>query len=62
MIPKLLRFRDLKKLGIAGNWTTLSRWINAGTFPAGRLIGPNTRVWTETELAEWLAARERDAA
>ena len=43
-IPRLLRYRDLKARGVCSNWTTLLRWIKAGTFPAGRLIGPNTRA------------------
>jgi predicted DNA-binding transcriptional regulator AlpA len=60
-IPRLLRYRDLKERGVCSNWTTLLRWIKAGTFPAGRLIGPNTRVWTETELADWLASKGRAA-
>jgi predicted DNA-binding transcriptional regulator AlpA len=58
-LPKLLRFKNLKELGIVRNWTTLARWINNGTFPPGQLIGPNTRVWTETELADWLASKGR---
>ena len=61
MIPKLFRFKDLQEAGIVRNWTTLSRWINNGTFPAGQLIGPNTRVWTERELADWLASKGRAA-
>jgi predicted DNA-binding transcriptional regulator AlpA len=57
MIPKLLRFKNLKELRIVANWTTLSRWINNGTFPPGQLIGPNTRVWTEEEVSAWWDSR-----
>jgi predicted DNA-binding transcriptional regulator AlpA len=62
VIPRLLRYKDLKELGIVRNHTTLDRWIKAGHFPPGILIGPNTRAWTEESIAKWLAARERDAA
>ena len=54
---RLLRVRDLKDRGIIYNWTTLHRWIANGQFPPGRYLGPNTRVWTEDEIAEWLASR-----
>jgi predicted DNA-binding transcriptional regulator AlpA len=56
VIPKLLRFADLKKLGIVANWTTLLRLIANGDFPSGRYISPNCRAWTEDEVAEWLAS------
>ena len=53
---KFLRFKDLKARGICNNHTTLQRWIQTRGFPPGRLIGPNTRVWTEEEVEAWLAA------
>jgi predicted DNA-binding transcriptional regulator AlpA len=52
---KLLRFRDLKAWGV-NNWQTLRRWIREEGFPPFRLIGPNTRVWTEEEIEAWFAA------
>jgi predicted DNA-binding transcriptional regulator AlpA len=58
LLPKLLKFRDLKAAGVVGNWTTLQRWIDNGSFPPGIKIGPNTRAWTEESIAEWLASRE----
>lgn len=61
MLPKLLKFKDLKALGIVNNWTTLQRWIDAGHFPSGIKLGENTRAWTEQSVAEWLAARERES-
>ena len=61
MLPKLLRFQDLKDAGIVRNWTTLVRWIDGGTFPPGIKLGPNSRAWTEESIAEWLAERERAA-
>jgi hypothetical protein len=52
-----LRFRDLKARGIVANWPTLMNRINKSGFPPGRMIGPNARAWTETEVNEWLATR-----
>jgi predicted DNA-binding transcriptional regulator AlpA len=61
VIPRLLRYKDLKALGVVANWTTLLRWIDAGHFPPGIKIGPHSRAWTDTSIAEWLAERERAA-
>jgi predicted DNA-binding transcriptional regulator AlpA len=57
MTPKLLRFADLKGLGIVSNWPTLLRWIEDEGFPPGRNLGPNTRVWTDDEVAQWITER-----
>jgi hypothetical protein len=56
-LPKLLRFADLKRIGLVGNWPTLKRRIESQAFPPGRLLGPNTRVWTETEVELWFVSR-----
>jgi predicted DNA-binding transcriptional regulator AlpA len=56
---KLLRMRDLQARGIVSNWVTLRRWIDHYNFPPGRHLGPNTRVWFESEVEEWLAARPK---
>jgi predicted DNA-binding transcriptional regulator AlpA len=61
LLPKLLKFKDLKDAGIVRNWTTLQRWIDSGRFPSGIKLGPNSRAWTEESVAEWLAERERAA-
>ena len=53
---KLLRFPDLHRVGIR-NHPTLSRWIKKQGFPPGRLIGPNTRVWTVEEVEAWWESR-----
>jgi len=55
---KLLRFRDLQTRNIVKNWVTLQRWIEREGFPAGLLLGPNTRAWREAEIDAWLATRE----
>ena len=57
MIRTLLRFADLKARGIVNNWVTLRDWIEREGFPAGTLLGPNTRVWPEQEIADWIASR-----
>src|SRR5262245_18657820 len=56
MLPaKLLRFSDLKAVGI-NNWTSLKRRVKQDGFPSGRYIG-STRVWTEDEVAKWWDSR-----
>jgi predicted DNA-binding transcriptional regulator AlpA len=54
---RFLRFADLKERGIVSNWMTLHRWVESRGFPPGRLLGENTRVWTQEELDHWLASR-----
>ena len=58
-MSKLLRYCDLEARGLIKNWATLRRWIRDPNvkFPPGRLIGPQTRVWTEEELATWIESR-----
>jgi predicted DNA-binding transcriptional regulator AlpA len=56
-VPTFLRFRDLKQKGIISNWATLRRWIERGEFPAGRLLGPSTRAWSEQEILDWCEQR-----
>ena len=57
MLSRLLRFRDLKDRKIVLNHVTLKRWVDQEGFPPGRLLGPNTRVWTEAEIEAWVADR-----
>jgi|GraSoiStandDraft_16_1057320.scaffolds.fasta_scaffold2804712_2 hypothetical protein len=52
-----LGFRDLKARRIVNNWATLQNRIAKFGFPPGRLIGPNTRAWTEDEVETWIASR-----
>jgi predicted DNA-binding transcriptional regulator AlpA len=52
-----LRFTDLKARGIVRNWATLQNWIKHLDFPAGRLVSPNARMWTEREVEGWIAKR-----
>ena len=55
--PRFVRFRELKERGICDSWRTLRRWIAQSGFPPGRLLGMNSRAWTEAEVEAWLAAR-----
>jgi hypothetical protein len=55
--PILLRFADLKARGIVQNWPTLLRWIASENFPPGKMLGPNTRAWTDAEVAAWIESR-----
>ena len=56
-IDKLLRYADLKAVGVVNNRVTLARLIKSQGFPPGKLLGQNTRVWPETEVEAWLASR-----
>ena len=53
-MKKFLRFHDLVEAGIVNNRMTLSRWIENYGFPKGLKPGPNTRLWTEDSVTEWL--------
>jgi hypothetical protein len=52
-----VRFRDLKTAKIIKNHVGLKRLIETQGFPPGKWLGPNTHVWDESEVAEWLASR-----
>ena len=58
MLPsELLRFRDLKRVGIF-NWPTLKRRVLKDNFPTGRYIG-TSRVWTLEEVLAWWDTRPK---
>jgi predicted DNA-binding transcriptional regulator AlpA len=59
IVGKLYRFKDLAQIGVR-NYPTLYRWIETQGFPKGRLLGENTRVWTEAELQSWFDSRPTD--
>ena len=54
---KFLRFSDLKAAGIISSWPMLKRRIERDGFPCGRMLGENTRAWTEAEIEAWLKSR-----
>src|SRR6516165_9699504 len=58
----LLRFNDLVECGIVNNRPQLRRLQEEHGFPVGRMLSPNTRTWTETEIAEWYATRPANAS
>ena len=53
----ILRFRDLRRRQIVGNWTTLLAWIAEEGFPPGFMLGQNTRGWFEADVIAWLRSR-----
>lgn len=57
MVDKLLSFDDLVERGILKHRSTLQRWVAESGFPAGVLLGPNSRRWSEADVNAWLAAR-----
>jgi predicted DNA-binding transcriptional regulator AlpA len=44
-------------MGIVDNRVTLAHWIEREGFPAGIKLGPNTRVWPQGEVEDWIASR-----
>jgi hypothetical protein len=59
-VVRLHRFPDLKQRNIVKSWTQLKRLQQHFNFPKGRMVGPNTRAWTEQEIDEWVASRPVD--
>jgi predicted DNA-binding transcriptional regulator AlpA len=56
-MEKYLRFADLVAAGVVRSRQALSKWIRDRNFPKGRLLGPNSRVWTASEVQRWLDQR-----
>jgi len=56
-MTRLLRFPDLKERQIVSSWPQLRRMVRDYGFPAGILLGPNSRAWREEDIEEWLASR-----
>jgi hypothetical protein len=56
-LTRLVRYVDLARAGIVRNRTQLERLIRDAGFPPGKMLSPKTRVWTVTELEDWLATR-----
>ncbi len=54
---KFLRFADLRAAGIVTSWPMLRRRVERDGFPPGRMLGANTRAWSEDEVEAWLASR-----
>jgi hypothetical protein len=54
---KYLKFADLKARGLVNSHTQLARLQKQANFPLGRLIGPNSRRWTDVEVDRWWDSR-----
>ena len=54
---RLLRYRDLEARGVVSNRVTLANWISTQGFPPGQRVGPNTRLWAEQAVNDWIAGR-----
>jgi hypothetical protein len=52
-----VRFRHLVEHGIVANWPSLLRLISEEGFPAGAMLGRNTRAFPLDLVEAWLAAR-----
>jgi hypothetical protein len=52
-----LRYRNLVEQGLVKSRQELKRLQDGQGFPLGRLLGPNTRVWTSTEITDYVASR-----
>jgi predicted DNA-binding transcriptional regulator AlpA len=57
MVDRILRYSDLKEMGVVNSRPTLHRWIKDLGFPQGFLLGPNSRGWPEREVEDWLESR-----
>jgi hypothetical protein len=60
-MPRWLRFKDLQARGLVKSRPQLKNLQEKFGFPAGRLIGPNTRAWDlQAEVEPWEASRPTD--
>ena len=56
----LVRFRQLKDMGIFNDRSALSRAIDHYGFPAPMALGSNALAWDlERDVEPWIASRER---
>jgi hypothetical protein len=56
-LPRFVRYADLARSGIVRNRTQLERLVRDEGMPPGRMLSSKTRVWTVSELEDWLATR-----
>jgi hypothetical protein len=52
-----VRYRHLEEAGIVRSWAALNDLIDFEGFPAGILLGRNTRAFDMRLVQDWLAAR-----
>jgi prophage regulatory protein len=55
----LLRYADLKALGVLYSRSTIWRLVAAGQFPAPIKLGAATVAFFQDEVLEWVASRQR---
>jgi prophage regulatory protein len=53
---KVLRYGDLREIGVIKNRMTLSRWVKAGRFPRPLRLGKNSVAWRFSDVEQWLNA------
>ena len=53
----LLKFKDLVGRQIVSNRPQLKRLQELHGFPLGRMLSPNCRTWTESEILDWYETR-----
>jgi hypothetical protein len=56
-LQRWIRYADLKRAGIVGNWTQLLRLIELQDFPPGTMLSPHVRAWRLHEVEQWLRTR-----
>ena len=56
-LPVYVRFTNLKKAGIVGNWSILQRLISEHAFPTGVMLSKNVRAWPLDQVTAWCEAR-----
>jgi prophage regulatory protein len=54
---KLLRFRDLKAMGVPWSRMHIDRLERDGKFPKRVQLGESTVAWLENEVEEFLSAK-----
>ena len=54
---ELLRYKDLRSLGVVSSWPQLRQMQRLYGFPSGFLLGPNSRAWRADDVEKWLAER-----
>ena len=57
LVQCVLRFIDLKRMGIVKNYPQLKNLQRDQGFPLGRWLSPNCRIWTDVEISEWITNR-----
>jgi predicted DNA-binding transcriptional regulator AlpA len=57
LLPTFVKFKDLRRAGIAASWPTLLRLIKQQGFPQGVWLGANSRAWEVSSILAWIKDR-----